>query len=585
MAQWALEFDGIDDYVACGAIGSSTGMLTVEAWVRGMSAQAGGILVSDNWQLRVTADGDVIWRVTDKSNWYETAGVLSSGKWHHVAGEYNPITDEITLWIDGFAVDTSYAVANVIDAATVEMGRSDGSYGALRIAWARISSAVRYGGAFVPVRTPPWPDAATTAQWDMIEGVGTWVNNREGRADCDGELHGAAWRWDAPDRVDLWGDGYERFGDNWTFLINGADWSAHVALESVEVVGLLGSNRDTAVFRLEDVTAGQVAGLRSWQHVQVWHGGTLEFGGVLLAQDKFVRGPRLDVVCHCVDWTVLLDKRVYADRETWIGSTAKSVLKALTEDGYVPEMDALTYAADGASGIDLQIDYSTVGDIVPKLADASGYTWFVAEDEEGQIYLHFNDAQMAAPFGLSTAADMLTTMPVQVVQWSESGSEIINYFYLLVENEEGATTYSTGGTLGDVRTMSDRSVIGVANNASIATYGVLSAALRVGVAERDLYNAAFLEALGRERITGRLIIHQGGVRAGMAVRLTHAVLDVDETFLVQQVRKRPEGGGAIRYELTIGSGARAGLVQSLRTLANRVQLATAQPRTGWVQKI
>jgi hypothetical protein len=436
----------------------------------------------------------------------------------------------LALYVDGVLDGDTATTGEKIQSTTqaVEFGRLGTDYASMRLAWVRISDAVRYSAPFTPLRTPAFPDANTLAQWDFIEGIGTSLNNRESTADYDGTISGATWRWDAPERSDLWGAGYERFGDAWTVLVGGTDRTAVTALDSLSILEDIGSNRDTAVFRLEDVAAS--AAPSTWSHVQIWHGGSLLFGGYVVAKDLLVKGVALDVVCHCVDWTVLLDKRVAAESTTYTGQDALTILKDITENNWVPELDATVYTETGATSIDLDVNYPYVVDLVQSLAELSGVSWFVREDEEGDLYLYFTDDAWPAPFGLSTSPDMSTTMPVRVLQWSVSGLDRTNKVYVLVDD-----TYSTSYSTWEPPLL------------------LLEGVIKVSSAEEELIGSNVLDELDDDRVTGRIEIGYGGVHAGMTIAIDHDVLDVDASYLVHQVRIKPEGGGSVGYELTVSN--------------------------------
>lgn len=535
MAQWALDFDGTNDYVDCGAV--TTGgwtALTVECWVKFDALKDGGIVAQwgkeQVFKLELSSSA-VVWTVLDAA---ETEFSVSSeptiraDTWFHVAGTFDG--SGVGLWIDGRLAGSDSGEADRVanNRCDVELGRLSTDYAPMRLAWVRISDSVRYATEFTVPKSPPWPDANTVVQYDFIEGMGTSLNNRETTATYDGTISGATWRWDAPERINLWGGSYERFGDEWTVLIGGTDRTSVTALESIEIVERIGSDRDTAVFRLQDVSASVAPS--TWSHVQIWHGGTLVFGGYVVALDKLVKGVKLDLVLHCVDWTVLLDKRVAAESTSYTAQDALSILKDLTELGWVPELDATLYTETGATPIDLDINYPYVGDLVQQLAERSGVWWFVREDEEGDLYLYFSDEVWAAPFDLSTSPDMSTTLPLRVHQWSVSGSDRVNKVYVLVDD-----TYSTNYSNWELG------------------QPLLEGVLKVSRAEEDLVGSNVLDELDGDRVTGRLEIRYGNVHPGMTIGIDHDVLDVDDDFLVHTVRIRPEGGGAVRYELTVSN--------------------------------
>ena len=81
-----------------------------------------------------------------------------------------------------------------------------------------------------------------------------------------------------------------------------------------------------------------------------------------------------------------------------------------------------------------------------------------------------------------------------------------------------------------------------------------------------------LDELDADRVTGRLDIRTGGVHPGMTIGIEHGVLDVDADYLVHQVRIKPEGGGAVRYELAVSNFKAPGptLTSALRWLWKRL---------------
>lgn len=629
MSQWCLDFDGVNDYAACGDVPTGgLSALTVEAWVRLDAAEAGGIVckwvatTAEEWKLEVDVSRIVSFKVSYDGGKTTTATDLTAltlGVWYHVAGVVDSSGGEVRLYVDGEEVastalasgaasanlmanyfpenywpvnywpDMPAAGAITIDdtAQPVEFGRLDGVYASLRLAWVRISNSVRYSASFEPARYPLFIDANTLAQWDFIEGTGTTLNNRETTATYDASVTGATWRWDAPDRADLWGDAYERFGDKWTILVGSGstDITDLVEESSISILEAIGSNRDTAVFRMVDVAASDAPTV--WSHVQIWHGGTLVFGGIVLATDKLITGIYLDVVCHCVDWTALLDVRVIAERVSWTATNAQTILKDITEDNWVTEIDATTYTDTGATSLDVDNDYGYVIDLVRKLADGSGYEWFVREDEEGDIFLHFTDNYYTAPFSLSTSPDLASSFPVRVIQWSETGSDMANHFFLVVEGVPDTATLTTGGTLGNVVLLQDRTIVEVFNSPSITAYGYIDRKYNVKQDEKALYTTDYLTAQGDPRIIGRAIVRfPHGLRPGMAVTLVHSVLDVNDSYVIQSMKTEPQGGGSIRYELTLGNFAKPknSLANTFRKMRNAIEIASRRDFEAWVKQ-
>lgn len=596
MTQFSLIFDGVDDLIEFGnAPPTGSKNITIELFVWIESVSSSPIFTKwtskeadQAWSIGLGEHGGLICRMKvediDSSEILEVSSYINHAEWTHIALVWNGDLGWLKLFINGILVNyatTSGSKSCHTTSTTTFMGYNDDfayPYFEGMITYARITDEAEYDGNFDIPRAPAFPNEHTVCQWDFIEGSGFNLNNREGTADYDGIVGGAA-KWSQNLPVGLWGSGYEQWGDEWTIFVDDVNVTPNVTLDSISITQELGSNRDTAVFRMQDI----VPSLRSWMHVTIWHGGELKFGGVVMARDEIPQGIAMDVICHCVDWTVLLDKRIIAERVAWEDQKASEILTYIFEN-YVPEVTV--YADGGATGLDVENDYGYVSDLVTKLAAASNYYWFVREDEEGSINLYFSDDELTAPFSLSTNPDMSTSMPVRVLQWSISGSDIVNDFYLIVEGAEGSTVYTTGGTLGNVHIMDDRNIVQMVNSASAATYGVLSAMIKMGQEDKSLYNTTFLTSLGEEKITGRIEIRHGGVRPGMKLIIYHSVLGIDAPFLVHLVRIKPLGGSAVIYEISVSNDARqpSNTVDTWRKVLNRLEMATIRPRTDWVKR-
>jgi hypothetical protein len=185
------------------------------------------------------------------------------------------------------------------------------------------------------------------------------------------------------------------------------------------------------------------------------------------------------------------------------------------------------------------------------LAETSDFYWDVREDEEGDVYLYFTDNVITAPFGLSTTPNLSTTFPLRVLQWSVSGSEMVNKIYVV--GESTVTTQGEGGT------------------------PLLEAVVKAGPTELSLAREDTVGERGEERITGRIeLYYPGGLLPGMTIDITHSVLDIDTTYLIRQVMISALGGGAVKYELTVSGhkGSQPSIRNQLRQLSHQVELVT-----------
>ena len=119
----ALQFDGVDDYVNCGA-GSSldiTDKLTVEAWIKPDTRSGFHVItcknsytyfftmVSGKLELLIGNSSANAWNVGVISN-----TVLNSSSWYHVVGAYDSATGEAKLYINGALDNTATGTAQAI---------------------------------------------------------------------------------------------------------------------------------------------------------------------------------------------------------------------------------------------------------------------------------------------------------------------------------------------------------------------------------------------------------------------------------------------------------------------------------------
>ncbi len=119
---WALSFDGVDDYVACGSEQTLnfTGSLTISACIRPQSFGQGGwgrIVDKGNgstgYSFYLNSANNAIKYVTYGSNTVSSsAGVIELNKWQHVAVVYDESSGMVTFYLDGKeAGTTNYSTA------------------------------------------------------------------------------------------------------------------------------------------------------------------------------------------------------------------------------------------------------------------------------------------------------------------------------------------------------------------------------------------------------------------------------------------------------------------------------------------
>ena len=173
----------IDD--ADGALALLSTPFTVEAWMR-VDAMGDTVHVlrrgssNTGWRVSMNENG-LVGTVFSGFDHIENGLALVGTGWHHVAWSYDLAVSR--LFLDGELVGTMESVAPVLQpdrpmriGAWVEGDGSIVSYRRGRVDEVRVSSSVRYDGAF-PLQRRFEPDAATVLLLHLDEGTGTTVND------------------------------------------------------------------------------------------------------------------------------------------------------------------------------------------------------------------------------------------------------------------------------------------------------------------------------------------------------------------------------------------------------------------------
>lgn len=194
--------------VACGDVPTGgKNALTAEGWFRVLEISAanrpllskyGG--TGHEWALYVSKDGRAYFAVFtgDGVNVaHSAAGVIRYNRWTHVAGCYDGT--HCKVFVDGVDVTQTSRIAGGTVSDTAQAVRIGGFIGEEgvgfvgRLGWARVSDVCRYPGNINGVDQAPAVDGNTLAQWAMLEGSGSTVDNAEGTAAYDGVISGGTW--------------------------------------------------------------------------------------------------------------------------------------------------------------------------------------------------------------------------------------------------------------------------------------------------------------------------------------------------------------------------------------------------------
>jgi len=136
---WALEFDGVDDYVDISGFPVKDTSVTILAWFYAESiGSVNRQLVfwgdgAPQWELRIDGnDGttDFFWYDGTTSHGIEWSNLPTTGEWHQLVGVYDDGTGGYALYFDGSKEATATDAVNPsADGTSNRIGRHPGGYG------------------------------------------------------------------------------------------------------------------------------------------------------------------------------------------------------------------------------------------------------------------------------------------------------------------------------------------------------------------------------------------------------------------------------------------------------------------------
>jgi len=181
------------------------------------------------------------------------------------------------------------------------------------------------------------------------------------------------------------------------FILNGTDVSAKIAPGSVQINNELTSQPDTCSFRLIDPDAVP----REGQVIQIYVGTTadMRFAGVIDSVQESLLSSwdhRIYNV-NAVDYQRILEFRLVA--ESYQSKTCKYIIEDLIAN-YVAVAWGITTTnvQTGPTIEEINFNYVTVADAIRRLAQITGYEWYVDYDKD--VYF-FASATLTAPYSIS----------------------------------------------------------------------------------------------------------------------------------------------------------------------------------------
>ncbi len=205
----ALSFDGVDDYVNCGAINPS--QFTLEAWVKVNSLASSGAIISKiynaapnqfkNLELRLETSGKIYFAAPNGTAWNGITSdtALSVGVWYHVAATCNGTTGKI--YINGVpdpnTLATSYVGTNdslFIGARPVNLGVPSFFFNG-QMDEVRIWSAARTQAEILSTMRKPLAgnEAGLLAYYNFNQTAGTALPDVTGKGNNGTLTNGPAW--------------------------------------------------------------------------------------------------------------------------------------------------------------------------------------------------------------------------------------------------------------------------------------------------------------------------------------------------------------------------------------------------------
>ncbi|QEE17837.1 LamG domain-containing protein [Promethearchaeum syntrophicum] len=118
----AIVMDGSGDYYAVngdeslyGGMGYNEG-ITVMAWIKTTSTSGERIIGSwdrsEYWRLAVTGNNQILWATKSNNinDFYVTPSItINDGNWHHIAALYDPVSQTVSIYVDGEHQDSESA--------------------------------------------------------------------------------------------------------------------------------------------------------------------------------------------------------------------------------------------------------------------------------------------------------------------------------------------------------------------------------------------------------------------------------------------------------------------------------------------
>lgn len=218
-AQNALTFDGIDDYVDCGAssLFDATNIRTLECWANFTNLTGGQEILSRSTlgqgiELIIYGGNLGFYCMRDGSNAsfiQYPASNLTTGRWYHLVATWNGTRESMVLYVNGVAVGTRTDLGNINNtgianpSGSFRIGQwsdiSENRSVKARIDEVRVWSTMRTSAEINQSMFSVAPDATgLIAYYNCDEPSGTTLTNQTANAGLDGTLQNGVGRTTSP---------------------------------------------------------------------------------------------------------------------------------------------------------------------------------------------------------------------------------------------------------------------------------------------------------------------------------------------------------------------------------------------------
>lgn len=313
------------------------------------------------------------------------------------------------------------------------------------------------------------------------------------------------------------------------------------------------------VTRIEDgdvITNYTVFNPSTKVEVNITDGATTYFAGVLSSISTENQGlltvgewtePDTKILhCSCHDFNQMLEESVVDELREYGASTDEEIIDDIFAD-FVTGIDFATHVSGGYVFAEISFENVTVRQVLDTLCAQSKCVWYVDYSKK----LHYATAEVNSPaWHLSDNPDGVNSFPyLDDISKQVDAVNLVNRVFVV------------GGT----------TALWFQDTDSIATYGTHQAIVRdtslVDIDDIEDRGEATLEQFKDPTVTYNLRTYQDGLRAGMHIRIVCAFLDVDDTFLINNLVITFPVDGEPVYEITCG-----GLESSISVSAHRLTL-------------